>query len=115
MKVPTYCRICGGAMLAESDVSDPKCNDCKKMDVLMGLNIPSIVQINESTAMLKLPHMWECMITVSSPSYEWVAKSKDVVYDWQSSPSVPDDVKEGIGKVAKMYNDALIEFSEMEG
>jgi hypothetical protein len=81
----------------------------KKMEVLMGLQIPSIVKLDSTSAMMKLPPTWECLIDVSSPTYEWLAKSNDGTYDWQNSPIVPDDVKDRIGEVAAMYNDALME------
>jgi len=75
----------------------------------MSLEIPYLVQIDATTAMLKLPPSWECMIDVSSPTYNWVAKSSEGVYDWQNSPVVPDGIKEQISTVASKYNDALME------
>ncbi len=85
----------------------------RKMEVLMGLGISSIVQIDSTNAMMKLPPSWECMIDVSSPSYNWVAKTKEETYNWQTSAIVPDEVKEKIGKVAGMYNDALMKLIEL--
>ena len=75
----------------------------KKMDVLMGLGLSSIVQIDSMTAMLKLPPAWECMIDVSTPTYDWIAKSNGVSYDWLNSEVVPDEIKENIRNVAARY------------
>lgn len=85
-----------------------------KMEALMGLNISSIVQIDSTTAMLKLPPAWECIIDVSSPTYKWVAKSSDGVYDWQNSPVVPDDIREQIQTVASKYNEILTDLIDFE-
>ena len=86
----------------------------KKMDVLMGLGISSIVQIDSVTAMLKLPPSWECMIDVSTPTYNWIAKSDGVSYDWQNSEVVPDEIKENIRNVTARYNDALMDMVVFE-
>lgn len=32
MRTPTYCRKCGGVMLAESNESKPVCEECKKKE-----------------------------------------------------------------------------------
>lgn len=86
----------------------------KKMEVLMGLGIPSIVKINATTAIMKLPPSWECMIDVSTRSDKWVAKSKDGSYDWKNSQAVPDDIKDEIEKVSKMYNEVLLDSVDWE-
>lgn len=84
----------------------------KKMEVLMDLGIPSIVKINSTTAMMKLPRSWECMIDISARTDEWIVKSKDAAYDWQTSPMVPDDIRDEIWKVSKMYNETLLDSVE---
>lgn len=81
--------------------------NAKKMNTLMGLGIPSLIQIDDTTAMLKLPPAWELMIDVSTPTYEWKAKSQDRIVEWKN-PSVPDDTRETIRRVTNQYNDVLI-------
>lgn len=87
----------------------------KKMEVLMGLGVSSIVQIDSMTAMLKMPPAWECIIDVSTPTYKWVAKSMGSTYDWQTSEMVPEEIKENIRAVTTKYNDALMDLVVFEG
>lgn len=84
--------------------------NAKKMSTLMSLGVPSLIQIDDTTAMMKIPP-WELMIDVSTPTYEWKAKSKENIVNWEN-PSVPEDMRNTIRGVANQYNSALIEMIE---
>jgi len=78
-----------------------------KMDTLMGLKIPSVIKINDTTASMRINSEWELKITISGANILYEAQHKG-----KNSASVPSDVIGVIDVFKEKYTDALEELLE---
>jgi RecA/RadA recombinase len=77
------------------------------MDTLMGLKIPSVIKINDTTASMRINSEWELKITISGANILYEAQHKG-----KNSASVPSDVIGVIDVFKEKYTDALEELLE---
>ena len=73
----------------------------------MGLKIPSVIKINDTTASMRINSEWELKITISGANILYEAQHKG-----KNSASVPSDVIGVIDVFKEKYTDALEELLE---
>lgn len=80
----------------------------RKMSMLMSLNVPSLVKVSSSFALLKIDS-WDLLIDVDQNTDMWGLKNKDVVKLWKEFENVPDEIKSTVTKFVDNYNSTLLD------
>jgi|GEM_PF-6196239 len=78
-----------------------------RMKTLLDLNIPSMYQVDERIAAMKINSEWDVKITIQEKKIIYEARSKGKTYD-PKGVGVPEDVKGVIEALEEKYSAALL-------
>ena len=62
------------------------------MKALLDLNIPSLIKIDDQTAVMRINSEWEVKVTILEKSIIYEAMNKGKSYNPKKDPGVPQDV-----------------------
>src|SRR5574344_804692 len=85
-----------------------------RMKTLLDLKIPSLVQIDERTASMRINSNWDVKITIQEKKIIYEARSEGKTYDIEKDIGVPDDVKAVIEGLKGKYTPALLALMDDE-
>lgn len=85
-----------------------------RMKALMDLRIPSVVQVDDQSAAMKINSEWDLKVTVLEKSIIYEARSKGKSYNPKKDAGIPADVKGVIEAFEEKYTGALLELLEGE-
>lgn len=79
-----------------------------RMKALLDLNIPSLIKIDEQTAVMRINSEWDVKVIILEKSIIYEARSKGKSYNPKKDIGVPADVISIIDALDEKYKPALL-------